>query len=120
MKAFPLPKRGTALWGSVGKYYTSYLAHTGYSTLIIEWLLSLLQVQVGLGTDVAGGYSASMLDCVRQTMIATNVCGMEPDEDGTKWKPLRCGCACIGALTAIDSDYRIRIADNWLFVCSAP
>ncbi|CAM9426790.1 unnamed protein product, partial [Hapterophycus canaliculatus] len=47
-------------------------------------------LQVGLGTDVAGGYSASMLDCIRQTMVATNVIGMKPDEDGTKWKPLRC------------------------------
>ena len=46
-------------------------------------------LQVGLGTDVAGGYSASMLDCIRQTMIATNVCGMKPDEDGNTWKPLR-------------------------------
>lgn len=49
--------------------------------------------QVGLGTDVAGGYSASMLDCIRQTVIATNVIGMKPDEDGTTWKPLRCASA---------------------------
>ncbi|CAM9893902.1 unnamed protein product, partial [Ectocarpus sp. 4 AP-2014] len=45
-------------------------------------------VKVGLGTDVAGGYSASMLDCIRQTMIATNICGMKPDDDGVTWKPL--------------------------------
>eukprot|EP00903_Cladosiphon_okamuranus_P022459 g20657.t1 len=45
-------------------------------------------IKVGLGTDVAGGYSASMLDCIRQTMIATNVVGMKPDEDGVTWKPL--------------------------------
>lgn len=46
-------------------------------------------LQVGLGTDVAGGYSASMLDCIRQTMIATNVCRMQADEDGVVWEPLR-------------------------------
>mmetsp|Transcript_29515 Transcript_29515/g.94772 ORF Transcript_29515/g.94772 Transcript_29515/m.94772 type:complete len:518 (-) Transcript_29515:1761-3314(-) len=28
-------------------------------------------VKVGLGTDVAGGYSASMLDCMRQAIIAS-------------------------------------------------
>lgn len=45
-------------------------------------------IKVGLGTDVAGGYSCSMLDCIRQTMVATNVCGLHPDEDGTVWNPL--------------------------------
>ncbi|OXB64789.1 hypothetical protein ASZ78_010382 [Callipepla squamata] len=29
-------------------------------------------VKVGLGTDVAGGYSASMLDAIRKTVIASN------------------------------------------------
>ncbi|XP_071586262.1 guanine deaminase [Heliangelus exortis] len=29
-------------------------------------------VKLGLGTDVAGGYSASMLDAIRKTMIAAN------------------------------------------------
>ncbi|XP_062455734.1 guanine deaminase isoform X1 [Rhea pennata] len=29
-------------------------------------------VKLGLGTDVAGGYSASMLDAIRNTMIASN------------------------------------------------
>ncbi|NWH70506.1 GUAD deaminase, partial [Piaya cayana] len=29
-------------------------------------------VKVGLGTDVAGGYSASMLDAIRKTMMASN------------------------------------------------
>ncbi|NWQ78875.1 GUAD deaminase, partial [Columbina picui] len=29
-------------------------------------------VKLGLGTDVAGGYSASMLDAIRKTMIASN------------------------------------------------
>ncbi len=28
-------------------------------------------LKVALGTDVAGGYSASMLDCIRQTIIAS-------------------------------------------------
>lgn len=49
-------------------------------------------LQVGLGTDVAGGYSSSMLDCLRQTMIATNVCRMQKDEDGVVWEPLRYEC----------------------------
>ncbi|NXT88943.1 GUAD deaminase, partial [Anhinga rufa] len=30
-------------------------------------------VKVGLGTDVAGGYSASMLDAIRKAMMASNV-----------------------------------------------
>lgn len=30
--------------------------------------------KVGLGTDVAGGYSASILDCLRQAMVASKVC----------------------------------------------
>lgn len=71
---------------------------------------SIMLLQVGLGTDVAGGYSASMLDCIRQTMIATNVCGMEPDENGTKWKPLRCGCKCMGFRAAIGVSYRSSTA----------
>ncbi|NXG97779.1 GUAD deaminase, partial [Loxia leucoptera] len=29
-------------------------------------------VKLGLGTDVAGGYSASMLDAIRKTMVASN------------------------------------------------
>ncbi|NXX41325.1 GUAD deaminase, partial [Tricholaema leucomelas] len=29
-------------------------------------------VKIGLGTDVAGGYSASMLDAIRKTMMASN------------------------------------------------
>ncbi|XP_009863682.1 PREDICTED: guanine deaminase-like, partial [Apaloderma vittatum] len=29
-------------------------------------------VKLGLGTDVAGGYSASMLDAIRKTMMASN------------------------------------------------
>lgn len=58
--------------------------------------------QVGLGTDVAGGHSCSMLDCIRQTLIATNVCGLQPDEDGNMWNPLRCGCGCV-ALGAVDA-----------------
>ncbi|CAM9679723.1 unnamed protein product [Sphacelaria rigidula] len=45
-------------------------------------------IKVGLGTDVAGGHSCSMLDCIRQTLIATNVCGLQPDEDGNMWNPL--------------------------------
>jgi guanine deaminase len=28
-------------------------------------------LKVGLGTDVAGGYSPSMLNCIRQTIIAS-------------------------------------------------
>eukprot|EP00611_Tribonema_gayanum_P006843 TRINITY_DN16187_c0_g1_i1.p1 TRINITY_DN16187_c0_g1~~TRINITY_DN16187_c0_g1_i1.p1 ORF type:complete len:560 (-),score=154.09 TRINITY_DN16187_c0_g1_i1:594-2273(-) len=40
--------------------------------------------KVGLGTDVAGGYSSSILDCLRQALIASRVCsfghGLEPGE----------------------------------------
>lgn len=34
-------------------------------------------IKVGLGTDVAGGHSASMLDCMRQTLVASRVVGFE-------------------------------------------
>lgn len=34
-------------------------------------------IKVGLGTDVAGGFSPSMLDAIRQTSIASNCCFME-------------------------------------------
>ena len=30
-------------------------------------------VKLGLGTDVAGGYSVSILDAIRQTIIAAQV-----------------------------------------------
>lgn len=73
------------------------------------WNVGLCCGQVGLGTDVAGGYSTSMLDCIRQTMIATNVCGMEPDEKGTKWKPLRCGCACMLASASFAGIIQTRV-----------
>mmetsp|Transcript_20571 Transcript_20571/g.55431 ORF Transcript_20571/g.55431 Transcript_20571/m.55431 type:complete len:530 (+) Transcript_20571:52-1641(+) len=47
-------------------------------------------VTVGLGTDVSGGWSASMLDAIRQTVITSNLVSRTPDEDdpGRKWKPL--------------------------------
>eukprot|EP00904_Undaria_pinnatifida_P002954 jgi/Undpi1/1265/HiC_scaffold_11.g04657.m1 len=45
-------------------------------------------IKVGLGTDVAGGHSCSMLDAIRMTMVATSVCGMQADEDGVVWQPL--------------------------------
>ena len=50
----------------------------------------ICRLQVGLGTDVAGGHSCSMLDAIRMTMVATSVCGMQADEDGVVWQPLRC------------------------------
>ncbi|XP_038258208.1 guanine deaminase isoform X2 [Dermochelys coriacea] len=31
-------------------------------------------VKIGLGTDVAGGYSASMLDAIRRSISASNIC----------------------------------------------
>lgn len=34
-------------------------------------------IRVGLGTDVAGGHSASMLDCMRQSMVASRVVGFD-------------------------------------------
>lgn len=40
-------------------------------------------VSVALGTDVAGGYSPSMLDAMRQSLIASNCCSMEY-RDGKK------------------------------------
>jgi cytosine/adenosine deaminase-related metal-dependent hydrolase len=37
-------------------------------------------ITVGLGSDVSGGYSPSMLDCIRQAIIASKV---KRIEDGT-------------------------------------
>lgn len=34
-------------------------------------------IRVGLGTDVAGGHSASMLDCMRQSLVASRVVGFD-------------------------------------------
>lgn len=46
-------------------------------------------IKVGLGTDVAGGYSCSMLDAMRQAMIASRAISFqEKDEDGKFYKPL--------------------------------
>jgi guanine deaminase len=39
-------------------------------------------VAVGLGTDVAGGASASMLDCMRNTISASRAMGFRNREDG--------------------------------------
>ena len=52
-------------------------------------------IKVGLGTDVAGGYSASMMDAMRQAIIASKVTFMnsrDVPEDGRKpWQPLTLG-----------------------------
>lgn len=40
-------------------------------------------LKVGLGTDVAGGYSSSMLDALRQAMIASRVSSFAKPSDGT-------------------------------------
>lgn len=37
---------------------------------------------MGLGTDVAGGASASMLDCMRNTISASRAIGFRAREDG--------------------------------------
>lgn len=37
---------------------------------------------MGLGTDVAGGASASMLDCMRNTVSASRAMGFRCREDG--------------------------------------
>jgi hypothetical protein len=37
---------------------------------------------VGLGTDVAGGASASMLDCMRNTLSASRAMGFRSRKDG--------------------------------------
>ncbi|XP_068995173.1 guanine deaminase [Embiotoca jacksoni] len=41
------------------------------------------KVKLGLGTDVAGGYSASMLDAVRKTLDASKVLTIQDPEHGT-------------------------------------
>ncbi|NXD85003.1 GUAD deaminase, partial [Halcyon senegalensis] len=44
-------------------------------------------VKLGLGTDVAGGYSASMLDAIRKTMVAANILQINKvNETGLKLK----------------------------------
>ncbi|KAJ3055005.1 hypothetical protein HK097_000084 [Rhizophlyctis rosea] len=52
-------------------------------------------IKVGLGTDVAGGYSASMMDAMRQAVIASKVTFMnsrDASKDGRKpWQPLNLG-----------------------------
>ena len=50
-------------------------------------LRDLLQqgIKVSLGTDVSGGYSASMLDACRQAIIASQVIHFQ---DRQRWKPL--------------------------------
>lgn len=47
-------------------------------------------VAVGLGTDVAGGWSASMLDAIRQTIITSNIVSRTKDEEhpARRWTPL--------------------------------
>lgn len=45
----------------------------------------LVCCKVALGSDVAGGYSPSMLDAIRQSIIASNCCSMD-HRDG-KRKP---------------------------------
>ncbi|KAG8467977.1 hypothetical protein KFE25_007029 [Diacronema lutheri] len=47
-------------------------------------------VPVALGTDVSGGWSASMLDAIRQSVITSNLVSRMPDEEQPtrKWKPL--------------------------------
>lgn len=37
---------------------------------------------MGLGTDVAGGASASMLDCMRNTLSASRAMGFRSRKDG--------------------------------------
>ncbi|CCX07090.1 Similar to Guanine deaminase; acc. no. Q9R111 [Pyronema omphalodes CBS 100304] len=41
-------------------------------------------VQVALGTDVAGGWSSSMLDSIRMATVASGVHGMQPPVDRTR------------------------------------
>ena len=45
-------------------------------------------IKVGLGTDVAGGHSASMLDCMRQSLVASRTVGFEHRGKGTNPKSL--------------------------------
>lgn len=46
-------------------------------------------IKVGLGTDVAGGYSTSVLDAVRQAIIASRcVSFTERDEEGNPYEAL--------------------------------
>lgn len=47
-------------------------------------------VPVALGTDVSGGWSASMLDAIRQSIITSNLISRATDDEepNRKWKPL--------------------------------
>ena len=45
-------------------------------------------IKVGLGTDVAGGHSASMLDCMRQSLVASRVVGFSHRDHGASTKSL--------------------------------
>ena len=38
-------------------------------------------IKVGLGSDVAGGHSASMLDVIRHTLVASRALGFERRDD---------------------------------------
>ena len=61
-------------------------------------------IKVGLGTDVAGGYSTSVLDAARQAIIASRCISFnEQDEEGKPYEALTidvrslllCVCVCL-------------------------
>ncbi|XP_050413739.1 guanine deaminase [Patella vulgata] len=45
-------------------------------------------IKIGLGTDIAGGYSPSMLNAIRQTIQISNTHAILAEKDGEKYKPL--------------------------------
>ncbi|NXW49450.1 GUAD deaminase, partial [Nyctiprogne leucopyga] len=57
--------------------YVSHRTHFFFQSRLRSGVLNVQKVlkhkvKLGLGTDVAGGYSASMLDAIRKTMMASN------------------------------------------------
>ncbi|KAK6195970.1 hypothetical protein SNE40_001285 [Patella caerulea] len=45
-------------------------------------------IKIGLGTDIAGGYSPSMLNAIRQTVQVSNTHAILAEKDGKEYKPL--------------------------------
>lgn len=64
-------------------------------------------VSVGLGTDVSGGYSSSMMDCIRMTYVASKATSFHHPE----YKPLTLKecfwLATMGGARALDLEHSI-------------
>lgn len=75
-------------------------------------------VKVGLGTDVAGGASASMLDCIRNTISASRAMGFRQRADGIPPSMDKLDIADVG--DAVKGPYRYDYRDILLTtLCSA-